>query len=101
MHLELQHGLLLPTLLLSTAPEFYVSVLLREMLQGAVHHLCVIIKNELTLNVLQRVENTLKNAIQQGYIVGFSDLVRFINEEDFTRVRVNRPSHLSTHLTDS
>ena len=82
-------------------PEFCFSVLLREMLQGAVHHLCVIVKNELTLNVLQRVENTLKNAIQQGYIVGFSDLVRFINEEDFTQVRVNRPSRLSTHLTDS
>lgn len=71
------------------------------MLPGAVHHLCVIIKNEFALNVLQRVEHTLNNAIQQGYIVGFSDLIRFIDEKDFTWVRVNCPSRLSAHLTDS
>ena len=101
MHSELQHGPLLPTLLTSTAPDFYSPVPLREILQGAVHHLCVIIKNELALNVLERVKNTLNNAIQQGYIVSFSDLTRFVNEEDFAQVCVHCPSLSSGHLTHS
>ena len=101
MHSELQHGPLPPTLLTSTAPDLYSSVSLRETLQGAVHHLCMIIKNEIALNVLERVEITLNNAIQQSYIVGFSDLTRFINEEDFAQVYVHRPSYSSLHLTES
>ena len=61
----------------------------------------MIIKNEFALNVLERVETTLNNAIQQGYIVGFSDLTRFINEEDFAQVYDDRPSCSSAHLTES
>ena len=61
------------------------------MLQGAVHHLCVTIKNELALNVLERVQNTLNHAIQQGHVVNFSDLTRFIHGEDFAQVCVHRP----------
>ena len=101
MHSELQHRPLLPTLLTSTAPDLYPFVLLREMLQGAVHHLCVIIKNEFALNILERVENTLNNAIQQRSILGFSDLTNFINKEDFAQVCVHRLSCSSGHLTDS
>ena len=100
MHSELQHGPLLPTLSTSTASDADSSVF-REILQGAVHHLCLIIKNEFTLNVLERVEDKLNNAIQQGYIVGFSDVARFINEEDFAQVRAHRPSLSSAHLTRS
>ena len=101
MQPELQHGPLLPTFLTSTAPDLYSSVSLREILQGAVHHLCVIIKNEFALNVLYKVKNTLNNAIQQGHVVGFSDLTRFIKEEDFAQVYVRRLSCSSAHLTDS
>ena len=101
MHSELQHRPLLPTLLTSTTTDLYSFVPLREKLQSAVHHFCVTIKNEFALNVLERVENTLNNAIQQGYIVGFPDLTRFIKEEDFAQVFVHRPSCSSAHLTDS
>lgn len=86
---------------MSTAPDLYSFVLLREILQGAVHRLCVTVKNEFALNVLERVENTLNNAIQQGSIVGFSDLTRFINKEDFAHVCFQCPSCSSAHLTDS
>lgn len=101
MHSELQHRPLLPTLLPSTAPDLYPFALLRDILQGAVHHLCVTIKNEFALNVLERVENTLNNAIEQGYITNFSDLTRFIYEDDFAQVCVHRPSCSSARLTDS
>ena len=100
MNSELQHRPLLPTLLTSTTPIVYPFVLVREMLQGAVHHLCVTIKNEFALNVLERVENTLHTAIQQDYIVSFSDLTRFIHEEDFAQVCVHRPGYSSAHLTN-
>lgn len=101
MHSELQHRPLLPTLSTSSAPDLYPFVLLRVILQGAVYYLCVTIKNEFALNVLERVENTLNNAIQQGYIVGFSDLTKFINKEDFAQVCVHRPSCPSARLIDS
>ena len=100
MSSELQHRPLLPTLSPSTAPDLYSFASVREILQGAVHHLCVTIKNKFALNILERVENTLNNAIQQGYIEDFSDLTRFINEEDFAQVFVQRPSCSSAHLTN-
>ena len=101
MHSELQSRPLLPNLLTSTTTELYSFAFHREILQGAVHNLCVTVKNEFALNVLERVENTLNNAIQQGYIIGFSDLTRFINGEDFAQVCVHCSNCLSAHLTDS
>lgn len=59
------------------------------------------IKNEFALNVLERVEIPLNNAIEQGYITNFSDLTRFIYEDDFAQVCVHRPSCSSARLTDS
>ena len=88
MHSELQQHRLLPTLSTSTTPDLYSFALHQETLQSAVHNLCVTLKNEFALNVLERVENTLNNAIQQGYILGFSDLTKFINGEDFAQVCV-------------
>lgn len=101
MHSELQHRQLLPTLLPSTAPDLYPFALPRDILQGAVHHLCVTIKNKFALDVLERVENTLNNAIEQGYITNFSDLTRFIYEDEFAQACVHRPSCSSARLTDS
>ena len=100
MYSELQHHQLLPPLSASTAPDLSSLALLQEMLEGAVHHLCVTIKNKFALNVLERVKNTLRNAIQQGSIVSFSDLIRFINQEGFAKVCVHRLSCLSAHLSD-
>ena len=91
----------MPTLVISSVPDLYSFVSLQETLQGAVHRLCATIKNEFTPNVLKRVKDALNNAVQQGCIVGFSDLTRFITKEDFAHVCVQRPRCSCAHLTGS